>query len=170
MQQAQRACPCLRSLPNPVSRGDRPRKWVASLLPNQPRPRNLGLFPAPLLPTPLGPTLSGERPMALGVPRECCSGAAGERPTALTVGGTGKCFLGAALWSSDKTCNSTCWPQYWVFLSGLLGRQHPSWFFEVKEPQNNVEVCGPAQGGSQVRESQSNLYQDSLATSEISNK
>lgn len=38
MQQAQRACPHLRSLPYPVSRGDRPRRWVASLLPNQPRP------------------------------------------------------------------------------------------------------------------------------------
>lgn len=52
---------------------------------------DLGLFPAPpLLPTPLGPTLSGERPMALGVPRECCAGARGNRPTALAAGVTGK--------------------------------------------------------------------------------
>lgn len=85
--------------PHPVNKGDRPRRWVVSSLPSQPRPGGLGLFPPPLLPTPLGPTLSGERPMAFSVPRECCAGAVGNRPTVLAVGVTG---------------SPTCWPWYWV--------------------------------------------------------
>lgn len=74
---------------------------------------------------------------------------------------------GAAVWSSDKTWNSNCWPQYWVISKWAAGQARP---FLVLLRTQNVEVCGPTQGGSQVRESQSNLYQDSLATSEISNK
>lgn len=105
--------------PIPVSRGDRPRRWVASLLPN------LGLFPAPLLPTPLGPTLSGERPMALGVPRECCAGARGNQLTALARWRHWETLEGAAVWSSDKTWNSNCWPQYWVIPKWAAGQARP---------------------------------------------
>lgn len=98
----------LASGPMPVSKGDRPRRWVVFSIPSQPRLSGLGLFPPPLLPTPLGPTLSGERPMAFSVPRECCAGAVGNRPTALAVGVTGSAL---AVWSSDKACwCPTCWP------------------------------------------------------------
>lgn len=152
MQQPQRTHPRLRTLPNPVSRGDRPRRWVASLLPSQPRPRHLGLFLAPLLPTPLGPMLSGEKgPWPSVCPGSVVQGRQGNGLPLWLLAALGGFLEGGAMWSSDKTWNSTCWPRYWVFLSGLLGRHDPSWFCEAKRPQNDAEVCGPTQGGNQVR-------------------
>lgn len=157
MQQAQRACPHLRSLPYPVSRGDRLRR-VGGILASQPA-KALG-FLAPLLPTPLGPTLSGERPIALSVPSECCAGAVGDRPTALAVGVTGKLFLEVAVWSRDKTWNSICWPRSWAISKWAAGQV--GLFLVLLRPRNPrimLRYVGPHKVGAKS-ESQSNLYQD----------
>lgn len=77
------------------SKGDRPRRRVAPLLPSQPRPRDLGLIPPPLLPAPSHPWVphsQGKGPWLLVCPGSAVQGLWGTG-LPLWLWDTGKLFL-----------------------------------------------------------------------------
>lgn len=116
---------------------------VGGILAPQPA-KPLGLFLAPLLPTPLGRTLSGERPIVLSVPSECCTGAVGGWPTAW-VGVTGELFLEAAVWS----WNSICWPRYWAISKWAGGQVGLSLvLLRPRNPRIMLRYVGPHKVGA----------------------
>lgn len=90
----------LQAPPTPCEQRGQAEKVGGILGPSQAKPRDLGLFPPPLLPAPLGPTLRGKAHGPRCAQGALCRGCR-NRPTAVAVGHREALSRRADVWSSD---------------------------------------------------------------------